>query len=213
MTPRPRGLGRRGGPLVDEPALIRRYTRDKWTLAECGRRFGITAWQARAILLHNDVEPRPARRAPLDEDAVLRAYRKHLSVYYVATAMSTDCANVAAVLDRHGVPHSARTRPPEYDTSSRSRLARARQARPATEPSPADLLLPFQAARMLNVTTDVLRAAGEAGQIQEARNAAGHRRYARRDVEDLAQRLNRSAGKTGHASHREPATAEGAPRP
>ena len=111
---------RRVGPFVDEQALIRRYTRDGWTLAECGRRFSISTHLARTILVRNGIELRAARPAvPVDEDAVVGAYRKHRSLRYVAKVMRTSQENVAAILDAHGEPHSTHTRP-EIGTSLRS---------------------------------------------------------------------------------------------
>ena len=148
---RPRAVGqRRGGPLVDEQRLALRYTRDKWTIEECARRFGIGGNQARSILLRNNVELRPRRQRPvLDEDAVLRAYARHRSYVYVAIAMGTDDGNVRAILDKHGVPHSAPARP--RDTASQNTPTRAGRVRPATGPPPADLLVPVQATQMPDV--------------------------------------------------------------
>ena len=102
----------RVGPFVDEQALIRRCTRDGWTLAECGRRFSISTHLARTILVRNGIELRAAHPAvPVDEDAVVGAYRKHRSLRYVAKVMRTSRENVAAILDAHGEPHSTHARP------------------------------------------------------------------------------------------------------
>jgi hypothetical protein len=187
-----RAFSRSADPAVDEQALIRRYTRDGWTVAECGRRFSISAKRARAILVRNGVEPQaPGPAAPLDEDAVVRAYRKHRSLRYVAKVMRTREEKVRAILDQRGQPHGVHTPPPEIDSSGRATLVWSRPG-PPTEPSPADLLWPFQAARMLNVDVDFLTAAAKAGQIPEAHSATGQRRYARRDVADLGRRLGLS---------------------
>jgi hypothetical protein len=103
---------RRVASFVDEQALIRRYTRDGWTPAECGRRFSISTHLARTILVRNGIELRAARPAgPVDEDAVVGAYRKHRSLRYVAKVMRTSQQIVAAILDAHGEPHSTHTRP------------------------------------------------------------------------------------------------------
>ena len=148
---RPRAVGqRRGGPLVDEQRLALRYARDKWTITQCARRFGIGYNQARGILLRSNVELRPpGRPVVLDEDAVLRAYDRHRSVVYVAIAMGADDGSVRAILDKHSVPHSTPPRP--GDTDSQNRRTRAGRVRPATGPSPADLLMPVQAAQMPDV--------------------------------------------------------------
>ena len=111
---------RRVGPFVDEQALIRRCTRDGWTLAECGRRFPVSTHLARTILVRNGIELRAACPAvPVAEDAVAGAYRKHRSLRYVAKVMRTSQENVAAILDAHGEPHSTHARP-EIGTSLRS---------------------------------------------------------------------------------------------
>ena len=111
---------RRVGSFADEQALIRRYTRDGWTLAECRPAVLVSTRLAHTILVRNGIELRAARPAvPVDEDAVAGAYRKHRSLRYVATVMRTSQQNVVAILDAHGGPHSTHT-PPEIGTSLRS---------------------------------------------------------------------------------------------
>lgn len=127
-------------PAVDEQALVRRYTRDGWSMAACARRFSISQGRARAILASNDVDIRaPGRPRSLDENAVIHAYRKHQSVKYVALAMHTSAERVQAIVDKHGEPHGVHTPPPDIGTGHRPVLARFRQL-PPVEPSPADLL-------------------------------------------------------------------------
>ena len=182
-------FARSNQPDVDEQALIRRYTRDGWSMAACGRRFSISLGQVRAILTSHGVDVRvPGRPAPLDEDAVIRAYRKHQSINYVALVMHTSAEGVLAILDDHGEPHGGHTPPPDIGTGQRPVLAKYLQ-RPPVEPSPADLLWPSQAARMLGVNADFLKAAAEAGQIRETRSPGGLRQYTRRDLLEFGRRL------------------------
>ena len=85
----------------------------------------------------------------LDEDAVLRAYARHRSVIYVAKAMSADDGTVRAILDKHGVPHSASAR--VRATAVQNGHTRAGRVQPATGPSSADLLKPARAEPMPDV--------------------------------------------------------------
>ena len=90
----------------------------RWPSA--ARRFSVSTRLARTILVRNGIELRAARPAvPVDEDAVVGAYRKHRSLRYVATVMRTSQQNIVAILDAHGEPHSTHT-PPEIGTSLRS---------------------------------------------------------------------------------------------
>ena len=133
-------FARSNPPAVDEQALIRRYTRDGWSMAACARRFSISLGQAREILTSHGVDIRvPGRPAPLDVDAVIRAYRKHQSINYVARVMHTSAERVQAILDGHGEPHGVHTPPPDIGTGQRPVLAQYLQ-RPPVAPSPADLL-------------------------------------------------------------------------
>jgi hypothetical protein len=185
-------FARSAEPAVDEQALVRRYTRDGWPVAACARRFSISAGHARAILARNGVAIRRPGRAGLpDEDAVVRAYRKHRSVKYVAKVLHTSEENVLAILDKHGEPHGIHTPPPNIGTGQRPILARFRQV-PPVEPSPADLLRPSQAANMLGVDVGFLKAAATAGRIHETYSPGGQRRYTRRDVADFGRRLHPS---------------------
>jgi len=169
-------------PAVDEQALIRRYTRDRWSMAACARRFSISLYHAREILTRNDVEIRvPGRTASLDENDVVRAYRKHRSLNYVARVMHTTAERVQAILDEHGEPHGVHTPPPDIGAGQRPVLARYLQ-RPPAEPSLADLLRVCQAARMLGIREGYLKAAARAGQIHETRSPGGQRQYTRRDL-------------------------------
>ena len=182
-------FARKAPPAVDEQALVRRYTRDRWSMAVCARRFSISPDPVRAILESNGIGIRvPGRATTLDEDAVIGAYRKHQSITYVARVMHTSADKVQAILEAHGEPHGIHTPPPHIGTGQRPVLARYRQ-RPPVPPSPADLLLPSQAARMLGVDERYLKAAAKAGQIHETRSPGGLRQYTRRDLAESGRRL------------------------
>ena len=158
-------------------------------MAACARRFSISPGQAREILARHGIEIRvPGRATPLDDNEVIRAYRKHQSIPYVARVMHTSADKVQAILEAHGEPHGIHTPPPHIGTGHRPVLARYRQ-RPPVPPSPADLLLPSQAARMLGVTADFLKAAGQAGQLRETRSPGGLRQYTRRDLMEFGRHL------------------------
>jgi hypothetical protein len=175
-------------PEVDEEAVARKYVHLKWPVGRCAREYHVSPDRIRAILTSRGVELRPAA-APLDPDAVLAAFARHGSVRYVANALGADEHRVRALLDQQGVPRSGPVQVPDFSAAARVRAGHARRQRPVADPSPVDLLWPYQAARMLDVSPDFLKAATAAGQIRQASSRGGQRRYLRRDVEDFGRRL------------------------
>jgi hypothetical protein len=100
-----------GGPRreIDQDALVTRYTRAGWSMARCGRAFGISTNQVRRVLLTRGV---PLRGAPeLDEAAIVAAYQRHHSVSYLANALGKEDRVIKAVLAAHGVDIQRPPRP------------------------------------------------------------------------------------------------------
>ncbi|MGD0606039.1 MAG: hypothetical protein ABSA53_20935 [Streptosporangiaceae bacterium] len=71
-----------GGPRreIDQDALVTRYTRAGWSIARCGRAFGISTEQVRKILLTRGV---PLRGAPELDEAASIAGQETASGYYL----------------------------------------------------------------------------------------------------------------------------------
>lgn len=179
-----------GGPQqrhIDEAAVERKYVHLKWTVARLAREYRASRERIEAILAGRGVELRAARE--LDKDAVLAAYARHRTIQYVADAMGAGAERIRAILDEEGVPHADVVRVQGFSNVERRQAARKRRL--ADEPSPADLLLPAQAAAVAGVSVRTLAAAARDGQISYMRTGSGQRRYVRRDAEDLGRRLHR----------------------
>ena len=100
-----------GGPRreVDQDALVTRYTRAGWSMARCGRAFGISTGQVGRILLARGV---PLRGTPgLDEAAIVAAYQRHHSVSYLANTLGKKDRVIKAILAAHGVDIQRPPRP------------------------------------------------------------------------------------------------------
>ena len=100
-----------GGPRreIDQDALVTRYTRAGWSMARCGRAFGISTDQVRRVLLARGV---PLRGAPgLDEAAIVAAYQRHHSVSYLANTLGKKDRVIKAILAAHGVDIQRPPRP------------------------------------------------------------------------------------------------------
>ncbi|SRR6266851_9890106 len=179
---------RRTQPQVNEEAVARKYVHLSWPVGRCAREYHVSPARIRAILAARGVELRPAA-APLDPDAVLAAFARHGSVRYVASALGADEHRVRALLDQQGVPRSGPLTVADLSAATRVAAGHARRQRPVADLSPVDLLWPYQAARMLDVSPDFLKAATAAGQIPQASSRGGQRRYLRRDIEEFARRL------------------------
>jgi hypothetical protein len=93
-------------PAVDEAALVRRYQRDTWTVAECARRFSISERQVREVLDRHGVVRRRRTTPVLEAGTVVAAYRKHQSVAFVAAALGASREAVRIALDQADEPHS-----------------------------------------------------------------------------------------------------------
>jgi hypothetical protein len=100
-----------GGPRreIDQDALVKRYTRAGWSMARCGRAFGISTDRVRSILRARGVQ---LRGAPgLDEAAIVAAYQRHHSVSFLANTLGKEDRVIRAVLAAHGVDIQRPPRP------------------------------------------------------------------------------------------------------
>lgn len=108
--PSPYKRSRRPAAL-DEDRLVLRYTRDEWSMAQCGRVFGVRTETVAAVLREHGVTLREQRR-DLDEHAILRAYDRFGRVDAVAAMFGTYPGRVREILGRHGVPRHMPSKPP-----------------------------------------------------------------------------------------------------
>lgn len=97
---------RRARSLVDEDRLVLRYSRDHWSLNRCQEVFGLNSPGAVKTILSNHGIPIRGT-AELDENAVLRCFDRLGGVQAAATALGTNFNRIAAILDKHEIPHSS----------------------------------------------------------------------------------------------------------
>jgi phage antirepressor YoqD-like protein len=185
---------------VDEDALVRRYAENNWSVPQCAKAFGISDHRVRAILRSHGVELR-GQRKELDPDAVLRAYAQFGNYTAVAQLLGTSTDRIRQILDEKGVQHDSPRKVAGYDNKSGRKAARRRRL--STEPSPADLLSPSEAAQISGKSTTQLRVLTRQGQLSNYGNEY-FPRYRRSDAQALAHEPERKAPITNDGRQRRP---------
>jgi excisionase family DNA binding protein len=179
---KPIGTGGRRQRDVDEDLLVRRYTKARWTVAECARAAKISGDRARAILLAHNVTLR--EKPLLDEAAIVAAYQRQRSIHQVAVGFGTYGEKIKAILDAHGIEtHWCR---PELSLQ-------------ACGLAPSSRITTAEAARLLGKPRRFIEQAADAGQIRAERDERGHPRFIRGDIEAFADRLRITTVRLDHA--------------